>query len=173
MTKQISAKALRKIVPPQDLNDKAFKPENDFGIGLADTARTLDELRTKLGEYGNIAVLSAEWDAIFAWLRRDNPADLCADIAVVREALTLWREKCLYEHELARRNGLYLPLIQLISECSQEEAERVAADTLRRWEAAGRPCLTRTCIGWSHRMFLYRLRAKEHADRRAATGLAA
>ena len=105
---------------------------------------TLNELRKFSRDFGRPAARVAEWHCVTVWLMNVPPAALLSNPPhVVNTAVQLVQEHDRVRFGWPTHDGRELPTARLssLSPEVQEEALRVAAETLCDWRRAGRPHL--------------------------------
>lgn len=163
-------KQMRRDAPRQDRNEPAFAPLRgvDRRPRLPNRlAESLEDIRLLCGDYGDCAEVEARFDAVAAALSTGALPTLPASPEVVRVSIDLCREEVRHDAGLPPPEGPRTrPIIRRISPESQDEARRVAADAVREWDRAGRPCLTPERVTRAHQFILACVRAK-HSENRA------
>ena len=142
-------KVLRRRAPVQDRGNKALAPgaaPNRYDTNYVPVylyARTLDELRDKLGEYGDAAAAQARWGAIGVWMMRaeiNDPRPKCHPGEIAAIALRVCRS--LDTAKLwALRSPPANPVLHDHSPECIREAQLIGAEMAAEWELAGSPHL--------------------------------
>lgn len=119
------------------------RPDGSRYIPVTIWPRTLADLRLLGRDFGEAAVAEARWGAIGVWFLNGEEV-LRNPSAVAFEAMRLMHGRDRHYMGWPRHDGLPWPMPALdgLSLESRQEAERVAAETLADWQAAGEPYLT-------------------------------
>lgn len=146
-------KAIRNDAPEPDRNDPALalnqprwasRPDGSRYVRIYLYPRTLNELRDYSRSFGKAVVMEAEWGAVGVWLMNQPPeADLSNLCRAALRAVPLVRDFDRYRLSLPAHDGRDRPSPALfaLSYPEQDEALRVAADTMWDWRREGQPHL--------------------------------
>lgn len=129
------------------------RADSGGGGGLRGYPTTLDQLRDRLGTYGEAAVAEARWSAIIGWLMKlpagaEEAGTITNPYRVCSTAVNLMRDhdRAVLGYPHHTRDNFASPLPQL-SEASVTEARQVADETVADWQRADGPGLPRDRIG--------------------------
>lgn len=163
-------KVLRREAPRQDRNSEALAPAPASAARPSYPsrfARTVEELRERCGDHGDLAVLEARYSAVQRWQWDWPTPNVPHPEPVSFESLRLCREEAWFASGLPHIEGgpRPLPIIDRISPESKLEARTVTADVMRAWERAGKPHLTPARITDAHQYILAHVWVKQSENR--------
>jgi hypothetical protein len=147
-------KEIRKNAPQEDRNSEALAPSASVPARSSASRyvpvnlipQDLEQLKERSGPYARAAAVEALWSAVQVWLmwhsgeelKLTNPSKIANLSVLLCANEDRWR---LQYPSLTEPFG---SVFQTLSSDVQEEARRVAAETMAAWEQAGSPGLLKS-----------------------------